>query len=88
MTQTVDAGIKKLRSQKMLALASESMQDFTRFFLGSTLEVLWEQKVRGIWSGLTGNYIKVYTRSSEDITNRLLPVKLIDIYRDGVWGEA
>ena len=52
------------------------------------MEVLWEQQSGGIWSGLTGNYIKVYARSSEDLTNKLLPVKLVKIYRDGVWGEV
>ncbi len=31
---------------------------------------------------------KVYTRSDEDLTNNLLPVKLADIWGDGVWGEA
>jgi len=29
----------------------------------------------------------VYTKSSEDLTNRLLPVRLGELYKDGVWGE-
>ncbi len=87
MPQQVPAGVKKERSRQMLALAKESARGFQQRFLGRTMEVLWEQQAGGVWSGLTGNYIKVYTRSSEDLTNRLLPVKLVKIYRDGVWGE-
>jgi len=88
MPQQVSEKVKKLRSQQMLALAEESAQNFQQQFLGKTMEVLWEQKAGGVWSGLTGNYIKVYARSHENLTNRLLPAKLVKLYRDGVWGEV
>lgn len=71
----------------MLALAEESVQNFSRRFLGKTMAVLFEQQSDGVWSGLTGNYIRVYTKSSEDLTNKLLPVKLVEVYKDGVWGS-
>jgi threonylcarbamoyladenosine tRNA methylthiotransferase MtaB len=50
--------------------------------------VLWEKQTDGVWSGLTDNYIRVYTKSSKDLTNKLLPVKLVELGRDGVWGEV
>ncbi len=85
----VSAQVKKQRSQKMLALAGESTQNFRQRFLGRTIPVLWEQRSDGIWSGYTDNYIRVYTRSEEDLTNRLLPVKLVKLFnQDGVWGEV
>jgi threonylcarbamoyladenosine tRNA methylthiotransferase MtaB len=87
MPHQVPEPVKKERSRQTLLLADESAQSFQRRFLGRIMEVLWEQQVGGIWSGLTGNYIKVYTKNGEDLTNRLLPVKLVKIYRDGVWGE-
>ena len=84
----VPDSVKKQRSQQMLALAEEGADNFRRRFLGSTLPVLWEQRSGdGVWSGLTGNYIKVYTGSGEDLTNRLNLVKLTEVSRDGVWGE-
>ena len=86
MPDQVSAKVKKQRSQKMLALAEESARNFRKRFLGTTLPVLWEQKSNGIWFGLTDNYIRVYTKSSEDLTNKLLPVKLVKIWKDGVWG--
>ena len=87
MSGQVGAKVKKQRSQKMLALAEESAQSFRQRFLGKTMPVLWEQKSNGVWSGLTDNYIRVYTRSNNDLTNELLPVKMGRIYKDGVWGE-
>ena len=88
MPRQVSEKIKKQRSQQMLALAEETAQEFQQQFLGKTMEVLWEKKTGSVWSGLTGNYIRVYARARGDLTNRLLPVKLVKSYRDGLWGES
>ena len=88
LPRQVKAEVKKQRSQRMLALARESARNFSQQFLGKVMPVLWERQSDGIWSGHTDNYIRVYTRSDEDLTNQLLPLKLAEIYRDGVWGSA
>ncbi len=87
MPDQVSDKLKKERSQKMLALAGESAQNFRQRFSGKTMPVLWENQSGGIWSGLTDNYIRVYTKSNEELTNKLLPVKLAGVRGDGVWGE-
>jgi threonylcarbamoyladenosine tRNA methylthiotransferase MtaB len=88
MSNQIGDKIKKQRSEKMLALAGESARNFSQQFLGKTMTVLWEkQSADGLWSGHTDNHIKVYTRSNEGLTNKLLPVKLVEVYKDGVWGE-
>jgi threonylcarbamoyladenosine tRNA methylthiotransferase MtaB len=87
MPRQVHAALKKERSNRMLALAKESARSFQQQFLGKAMDVLWEQPSGGIWSGLTGNYIKVYTRDADVLTNRIIPVKLMKLYRDGIWGE-
>jgi len=86
LPQQVADKTKKQRRQKMLALAKESAQNFSQRFLGKTMPVLWEKQSDELWSGYTDNYIKVYTKSDKDLTNQLLPVKLIEVRRDGVWG--
>jgi len=87
MPQQVETQLKKERSQRMLALAKESAQNFSQQFLDKSMLVLWEkQSGNGVWSGHTDNYIKVYTRTSNDLTNKLLPVKLAEVYGDGVRG--
>ena len=68
-------------------LPDEGTLDFRDSYSGGTMEVLFEQKSGGFWTGLTGNYIKVYTRSKADLTNKLVPVKLTMTYRDGILGE-
>jgi threonylcarbamoyladenosine tRNA methylthiotransferase MtaB len=87
MPQQISDVLKKERSNQMLALSKESVKAFQQRFTGKTMDVLWEQQSNGIWSGLTGNYIKVYARSSKALTNLILPVKLVKFYREGVWGE-
>jgi threonylcarbamoyladenosine tRNA methylthiotransferase MtaB len=76
MPQQVEDKIKRERSQRMLALGRECLRNFRQGFLGKTLMVLWEKKTGGLWSGLTDNYIRVYTKSDRDLTNQLLPFRL------------
>jgi threonylcarbamoyladenosine tRNA methylthiotransferase MtaB len=87
MNGQITARVKKQRSQRMLALAEESARNYRKRFMGRTMPVLWEQKSNGIWSGLTGNYIRVYTRSNEDLSNQITEVKLEKLYKDGVWAN-
>ncbi len=87
MPNQVRYKVKKQRSQRMLALAEESAENFSQQFLDKIMPILWEkQSGDGLWSGHTDNYIKVYIKSSEDLTNRLVPVKLVEVSGDGVWG--
>ena len=88
MSQDVPALVKKQRSRQMLSLARESSRCFHQQFLGNSMGVLWEQESDGVWSGLTGNYMRVYTKNDQDFTNRLMQVKLVKLYKDGVWGEV
>ncbi len=79
MPERVGDGVKRERSQRMLALAKESAQNFRHKFLGKTTSVLWEKQTGGVWIGLTDNYIRVYAESGEDLTNKLLPVRLVEV---------
>ncbi|MEE8205077.1 MAG: tRNA (N(6)-L-threonylcarbamoyladenosine(37)-C(2))-methylthiotransferase MtaB [Dehalococcoidales bacterium] len=89
MPGKVSAAVKKRRSEQMLALAEQSAGSFRQRFLGQTMPVLWEQQSKGgVWSGLTDNYIRVYAKSDDDLANKLLPAKLVRLYKDGVWGEV
>jgi len=84
----VEEKVKKERSQRMLALAKRSAQHFREQFLGQTTPVLWERESEpGGWSGLTANYLRVFTQSKENLTNRLLPAKLIAEHSQGFFGE-
>jgi threonylcarbamoyladenosine tRNA methylthiotransferase MtaB len=88
MPGQISDAVKKERSKTLLALAGEVARGFREQHLGEKAEVLWEQGVKGTWTGLTGNYIRVYMKSDYDLTDKLEPVRMIKIYRDGVWGEV
>ncbi len=72
----VAGAIRKKRADLMLALAKESAADFRRRFSGKVMPVLWERQSGGIWSGLTGNYIRVFQKSSANLANRVLPAQV------------
>ena len=82
---------KKERNQVMLKLAKESANKFCESFLGKTLTVLWENEVTpgsGLYSGFSDNYIKVFTKSHQSLTNQVLPVRIVRLYKQGLWGEV
>ena len=86
----VAAETKKQRTAEMLELAKEGFRKFREDQLGQTRPVLWEsvRQVAGTpaWSGLTDSYIRVYTDSREDLSNRIIPSRLLEV--DGEWVSA
>lgn len=79
MEGQVDEKVKKQRSQEMLELAAHSAEKFAARLTGKTLQVLWENEVRqgsGIYSGLTNNYIRVYTTSASGLTNTISSARM------------
>lgn len=77
MPAQVPEKVKKERARLMLDLAAESARAFREQFAGATLDVLWEQETgTGIWSGVTGNYIRVQRKGKTDLTNTLGKVNM------------
>jgi len=74
--QTPDK-IKKERTKLMLSLAEESIQHFRNQFTGDEFDVLWEKQTgQGVWSGVTGNYLRVYKKDNRDLSNKVSSVKM------------
>ncbi|MDP2727215.1 MAG: tRNA (N(6)-L-threonylcarbamoyladenosine(37)-C(2))-methylthiotransferase MtaB, partial [Dehalococcoidia bacterium] len=70
---------KASRSRQMLALAAQEARAFRERFLGSTIDVLFEEEVKGRpghWRGFTDNYLEVEVVSERALANSLLPVSL------------
>lgn len=91
MTGQVTDKQKKERSQKMLQLADEGARRFRERYLNRELTVLWENEVEpgsGLYSGLSDNYIRLFTRSSEPLTNRFCSVISVRLHGDGLWVEV
>lgn len=91
MRPQVNDWLKKERSLRMLELARQSAHAFRERFLSGNATVLWERETTpgsGVYSGLSDNYIRVFTASHQPLTNRLLPVRLVGIHERGLWGEV
>ncbi len=88
MPGRVEPGVVKARVKKMLDLAKESAYLFQQRFLGLIVEVLWERGVGAeTWSGITDNYLRVFTKSRRSLQNRVLPARLLSLCEGGLWGE-
>ncbi len=87
MSGQVSSSVKKWRSREALRLAAECARNFSQRFLDRTGLVLCEKAEKGVWSGYTGNYIKVYARSSGSLSGEILPARLEGLWKDGVWGD-
>lgn len=90
MPGQVSDKFKKERSQRMLRLAQENGGTFCKRFIGRHLIALWENEVEpssGIYSGLSHNYIRAYTQSSDLLTNQFSRVLPSRLHKDGLWVE-
>jgi threonylcarbamoyladenosine tRNA methylthiotransferase MtaB len=91
MPQQTKDKVKQERNQRMLELSRSSRRSFCEQFLGQTMPVLWEKETSpgsGIYSGLTGNYIRVFADSEKSLDNEITPVKLTEFHNQGIWGEV
>ncbi|MFO7772474.1 MAG: tRNA (N(6)-L-threonylcarbamoyladenosine(37)-C(2))-methylthiotransferase MtaB [Dehalococcoidia bacterium] len=82
--------VKQERDQRMLELSQSSRRRFHQQFLGQTMPVLWEKetsRASSIYSGLTGNYIRVFAHSEKPLNNEITPVRLAELHGQGIWGE-
>ena len=77
--------VKEARSREAIAVADEMRIAYCDARLDSVEDVLFEEQEDGYFTGHTPNYIKVYTQGS-DLHNRVLPVRLTELFRDGMLG--
>jgi threonylcarbamoyladenosine tRNA methylthiotransferase MtaB len=76
------------RGRALRHLGARQARAFQRRFVGRTLPVLWESpREDGRWAGHTDNYVRVVTTSDRDLSNRILPTRLLRESRHGLVGE-
>ncbi|MDI6601697.1 MAG: tRNA (N(6)-L-threonylcarbamoyladenosine(37)-C(2))-methylthiotransferase MtaB [Thermoanaerobacteraceae bacterium] len=84
----VEKKVKEERSRMMIELAREMKVGFNRRFIGTTMDVLFENDTGdGIYEGLTDNYIRVLAKGDESMRNIILPAKLLNLNGLDVVGE-
>ena len=78
---------KASRVQRASKLASKLETAFLHRQLSKELSVLFEEKIDNFWSGHSENYVRVYVNCDDNIKNRMLTVKPIKLFRDGLLCE-
>lgn len=92
MPDQVPAQLGKERSARLRQVFERSASKYQQSCLGQTRPVLWEHAVRSgetTWqmSGLTNNYLRVTTLSSENLWNHITPFHLEEITAKGLIGH-
>ena len=76
---------KEARSRAAIAVAQEMSRVYRENLIGTTLEVLFEEKDGDYFTGHAPNYVKVYAEG-ENLHNEIREVTVTGIYKDGVFG--
>lgn len=80
MRVQVPKDVKTARSRSMRRLGERLAREYHSAFVGRTLSVLWELgSDRGLWTGLTDNYLTVKTVTSAQLGNRVTPAKMVKV---------
>jgi threonylcarbamoyladenosine tRNA methylthiotransferase MtaB len=91
MPGQVPHSLQKARSSQMRAVLDESAAAYQASFLNQTVSVLWENikevDTQGwVVSGLTDNYLRISSRSSQDLWNQITQVHVTGVASHGLTG--
>ena len=78
--------VKEARSRPAIAVAEEMSTAYREALGGSVQQVLFEEAEGEYFTGHAPNYVKFYVRG-EDLHNEIRPVRVTEVYRDGVLGQ-
>jgi tRNA-2-methylthio-N6-dimethylallyladenosine synthase len=65
---------KRRRFRMLEDLQEEIVGEINKKYLGETVDVLFEEKVKGRWRGRTPTNKLVFVESDDDLRGKLLPV--------------
>ena len=75
------------RSAHLRRLSAKKRHDYAQSYVGQTVRVLFENPKDDFWPGYTDNYIRVISKDSRDLTNKMAMVTLTSVEADFVEGD-
>jgi threonylcarbamoyladenosine tRNA methylthiotransferase MtaB len=93
MPDQVPHPVRKERNAQIRHILGDAALEYQGLFLGSVLPVLWESTAaidpQG-WRmrGLTDNYLRVTAHAGQHLWNRITPVRLTALDKDGILGTV
>lgn len=79
MKDQIPGDIKEERSKKLIKLSNKNELEYCKSYIGKLVSVLFEESDGEYYKGHTSNYISVKVKAEEDISNKILNVRIIDI---------
>ena len=76
MPNQIENSIKHMRAKEIITLTESLQREFISSFIGETKNVLFEQFEYGYLYGYTSNYIYTKVKSNQDLSNKIIPVKI------------
>lgn len=76
MDNQIEGNVKEERSKKLLELSDINEENYQKKYIGKEVEVLFEEKEGEYYKGHTANYIMTKVKSDEDLSNKILKVKV------------
>ena len=73
----VSDGDKDKRTHIMLKSAADMKKAFYEKHIGQTLPVLFEQQKKGLWIGMTENYMEIRIKSDEDLKSKTIMCEIL-----------
>lgn len=87
MDGQIDGVVKKERSNIILKLSQKLNREFLQKYLGSKVEVLFENYTDGVLTGFTPNYIKVRTKGENQLCGTIQDVVITSLEKDIALGD-
>lgn len=78
--------VKQKRAGELAEADRKGHEAYCRSFIGKSLSVLFEQAEKGLWSGFSGNYLRVYAASDEQLAGCIRDVVVDELFLDGLKG--
>jgi len=84
---------RRARADQLKSIGRRNAVAFRRQHIGRTMAVVLEKHrargpgVKGWWTGLTDNYMRVYVQSPRGLGNTLCTVRLVELWTGGLLGE-
>ena len=88
MKGQIQGDIKEARSKKLIELSDKNEKEYCNTYIGKTVSVLFEEKYGEYYKGHTANYIMVKTKSNEDISGKIVNIKVTNVDNLELVGEV
>ena len=88
MKEQIDGKIKEERSQELIQLSNKNEKEYNKFYIGTDVEILFEEKKEGVYKGHTKNYILAYLPEEKikvnQLENKIVKVKCVNAENDHI----